>query len=170
MRNAVTPRELRAVMGAFATGVAVVTTSWEGEHQGMTVNSLTSVSLDPPLVLVCLARGTRTERAVVSRRAFIVNLLAQGQEGLSDRFARRGENHFRDLQPEVDDLGLPRLPGWLAYLVCEVEDIHPGGDHVVVVGRVLRCERRAGLPLIYYQGCYHTLSGQGEPARLDWYW
>lgn len=170
MSNDVTPRELRTAMGAFATGVAVVSTSWDGVLCGMTVNSLTSVSLDPPLVLVCLARGSRTEKAVASRGAFAVTLLAEGQEALSDRFARRGADHFRGIEPELDDLGLPRLPGWLAYLACQVADTYSGGDHIVVVGRVLRCERRAGFPLVYYQGRYHALARDGVRAGLDWYW
>ncbi|MDP8958164.1 MAG: flavin reductase family protein [Actinomycetota bacterium] len=168
--HAVEPRAMRNTMGGFATGVAIVMTKVAEELHGMTVNSLTSVSLEPPLLLVCFTRGSRTAEAVQQRGAFVVNLLNHRQEPLSDRFAKPSEDHFEGVQVELNELGLPVLPGGLGHLVCEVEDMHPGGDHVIAVARVLRCESRQGNPLIFYRGKYHTVSGPGRQAQLQWYW
>lgn len=162
------PKLFRDVMGSFATGVAIVTTKVGDELHGMTVNSFTSVSLDPTLILVCFAQGARTTEAVTTRGAFIVNLLEQRQEVLSDRFARRGEDKFEDLEVRLNDHDLPLLPGGLGHLLCEVEATHPGGDHVIVLARVVHCETRSGTPLIFYRGQYDTVTGEGRDAY--WYW
>lgn len=161
------PRALRATMGRFATGVAIITTEHEGTYHGMTVNSLTSVSLEPPLLLVCLTRGARTAEAVVARGAFVVNILGSGQGALSDRFARPGQDHFAGLDPVIGHDGLPELSA-LGHLHCRVQAVHPAGDHVIVVGEVLELRDDERLPLIFYRGKYDTLTGQGRDA--DWYW
>lgn len=160
----------RRIMGGFATGVAVVTTEDGRGLAGMTVNSLTSVSLEPPLLLVSLARGTRTADAVAARGAFTVNLLAAGKGGLSDRFARPGADPFHGLEVGRDSAGLPVLDGGLGHLECATEAIHPGGDHLIVVGRVIRGELAPGSPLVFFRGKYDTLTGRGSDAVLDWYW
>ena len=154
-------------MGRFATGVAIVTTEHDGAYHGMTVNSLTSVSLDPPLLLVCLTRGTRTADAVIARGAFVVNILGAGQDALSNRFARAGEDHFSELEPVIHRDGLPELTA-LGHLHCRVDAVHPGGDHAIVVGEVIALRDDERLPLIFYRGQYDTLTGQGRQA--DWYW
>jgi flavin reductase (DIM6/NTAB) family NADH-FMN oxidoreductase RutF len=164
----VEPSTLRVTMGAFATGVAIVTTEYAGEMHGMTVNSLTSVSLEPPQVLVCLTEDSRTARAVRRRGAFALHLLGHRQQMLSDRFAGRGEPHFNDLDVEVDEDGLPSLPGGIGRLRCVVSDLHEGGDHTIVVGRVSRCEPRDGTPLVFHRGRYHELHGEGHEA--PWLW
>ena len=171
MRTASAPIDaklFRDVMGGFATGVAIVTTKVEDELHGMTVNSFTSVSLDPTLILVCFMKGARTADAVKRRGAFVVNILEQRQEVLSDRFARRGEDHFEGLDVRLNDHDLPILPGGLGHLVCEVEATYPGGDHDIVVARVLHVEARTGVPLIFFRGQYDTLTGDGRDAY--WYW
>jgi 3-hydroxy-9,10-secoandrosta-1,3,5(10)-triene-9,17-dione monooxygenase reductase component len=160
----------RRVMGRFATGVAVIATRDRRGLAGMTVNSLTSVSLSPALLLVCLARDTRTAEAVRARGAFTVNLLSASQGALSDRFARPGEDPFRDLPVELSDDGLPVLEGGVGHLACSTEAIHPGGDHLVVVGRVTGGEPREGSPLVFFNGQYDTLTGRGSDAAIDWYW
>ena len=161
--------ELRDVMGRFATGVAVVTTKVGGKVHGMTVNSLTSVSLDPPLLLVCLHRDSRTAAAVTERGAFVVNLLSRRQEAISDRFARTGTDHFEGLDVELID-DLPVIGKGLGHLVCEVDTTLPGGDHVIVVGRVVRCVPREDAPLVFYRGRYHDATAPGREAEIDWYW
>ncbi len=163
-------RRLRDVMGRFATGVAIVTTRAADESHGMTVNSLTSVSLDPPLLLVCLTRDSRTAGAVSDRGAFVVILLGSRQESISDRFARRGEDHFEGLEVETNDRGLPVFGRGLGWLDCDVESIVDGGDHIIVVGRVVACDAREGTPLVFFRGRYHELKPEGREAHLEWYW
>jgi flavin reductase (DIM6/NTAB) family NADH-FMN oxidoreductase RutF len=158
------------VIGDFATGVAIVTTEQDGAYHGMTVNSLTSVSLDPLLLLVCLTKGTRTATAVRERGAFAVNLLGADQAELSDRFARPGDDHFTGCDVAIHRTGLPVIAGALARLSCEVDAIHPGGDHIIVVGRVLDAETCTAAPLIFHRGRYDALTGQGREAALAWYW
>lgn len=165
---AVDPALLRRTMGGFATGVAVVTTSYRGEPHGMTVNSLTSVSLRPPLVLVCLTRGARTADAVSRRGLFALHLLSRRQEALSNRFARPGEDHFDGPGPPLDDLDLPILPTGIGRLQCEVDVAHAAGDHTIVVARVIGCEPRDGTPLVFYRGRYRDIHGQGHEA--PWLW
>jgi flavin reductase (DIM6/NTAB) family NADH-FMN oxidoreductase RutF len=159
---------LRQTIGGFATGVAVVTTEDDGALHGMTVNSLTSLSLEPPLLLVCLTKGSRTSAAVEHRGAFVVNLLSERQEALSNRFARRGEDHFEGLTLEWTESGLPVLPKGVGRLECEVDRILPGGDHTIVIGRVVGCEPREGAPLAFYRGRYHRIQGDGHAAPWIW--
>lgn len=160
---------LRETMGGFATGVAIITTQLGDEPHGMTVNSLTSVSLDPPLLLVCFTEDSRTATAVRERGWFVVNILSKRQEGLSNRFARPGEDHFEGGEYELNELDLPVIPRTLGHLVCEVDGTYPGGDHVIVIGRVAHCEPSEGSPLVFYRGRYHGLTGRGREAQL-WYW
>lgn len=156
MRNAdahqIDPAQFRAAMSAFTTGVAVITTVCESGWHGMTANSLTSVSLDPCLLLVCPRRGSLTGEAIRQRMAFAVNLLADEQAEISQRFIGKLDERFRDLEVAFDHLGLPLLPDCLAHFSCVVRDIHPGGDHDIVVGEVVACRARDGAPLVYYRG------------------
>jgi flavin reductase (DIM6/NTAB) family NADH-FMN oxidoreductase RutF len=157
-------------MGGFATGVAVVTTSVDGTNHGMTVNSLTSVSLEPPLLLVCLTRDSRTAKAVAERGAFVVNLLGTHQASTSDRFAKRGEDHFEASAFTTNERGLPALAKGLGMLDCDVESVSDGGDHVIVLGRVVAAEARPGTPLVFFRGRYHKLTDAGREAHFEWYW
>lgn len=152
------PRLFRRVMGCFATGVAVVTTSADGEPHGLTVNSLTSVSLDPLILLVCLSTGSRTGAAIRRRGRFAVNLLAGDQEDLSRRFVSRDGPRFPPGSFTTDRWDLPLLAGALAHVVCEVHEIHPVGDHEVLYGRVSACVEGAdAAPLVYWRGRYANL-------------
>jgi len=161
-------RQLRELMGHFPTGVAIVTVAHDGSWYGMTVNSLTSVSLEPPLILVCLLRGTRTACAVRARGAFAVNILASSQDALARRFARPGsEDRYAGLQTRVGPGGLPLLPA-LAHLCCEVREVRDGGDHEIFIAEVHSgdaCERS---PLVFHRGCFHGLAEDGREA--GWYW
>jgi flavin reductase (DIM6/NTAB) family NADH-FMN oxidoreductase RutF len=154
-------RQMRDVMGHFATGVSVVTARAEdGGPVGTTANAISSVSLDPPLLLACLARSSETLAAVRDEGRFAINILAAEQREHSDRFARKGdavgayEVEFHD-----HDLGVPVLPGALATIACEVEAIHPAGDHEIVVGLAHHLEHRepGAKPLLFYRGTYSQL-------------
>ncbi|WP_131738407.1 flavin reductase family protein [Actinomadura roseirufa] len=156
---------MRRTIGRFATGVAVVTThDGQGPH-GMTVNSLTSVSLDPPLLLVCLTTGARTTDAVVTSGRFAVNVLSDRQLEIALRFARRGADHFEGLAPAYGAHRVPVVPDALAHLECTAERHFEAGDHVVVIGRVHGVCDRAGEPLAFLGGRFADLTERGgEPA------
>jgi flavin reductase (DIM6/NTAB) family NADH-FMN oxidoreductase RutF len=158
------------VIGSFATGVAIVTTTDRGTPHGMTVNSLTSVSLDPLLLLVCLTSDSRTADAIAARRAFAVNVLGSHQSELSDRFAMPASDHFAHACYELDEEGLPLLRGAVAQIACGVRDLHASGDHVIVVGEVERASAHDGAPLIFHRGRYDELMGRGREAAFAWYW
>lgn len=159
--------ELRQILGHFATGVTVLTTvDHTGEIRGTTANAFTSVSLDPPLVLVCLAEESETLGAIEARGAFAANILAGDQQEHSDFFSRRGVR----LDPDrygirFGDLGMPVLEGILAHLECEVERVDAGGDHRIVLGRVRAHERHreAVDPLLFFRGGY----GLPEATSMD---
>ena len=159
---------LRRTMGSFATGVAVVTTAMDGELQGMTLNSLTSVSLDPPLVLVCLMRGARTAIAIERSGTFVVNVLRRRQQGIANHFARRGDRRVTLPGTAYDELGTPFIADALARLHCRTDAVHDGGDHVIVVGRIHGGVVNDGPPLVFFRGAYHDIVSDGE--RADWWW
>ncbi|MGA4837354.1 flavin reductase family protein [Streptomyces sp. G45] len=164
--SAVEPLTMRRTMGRFATGVAVVTTSADGAPHGMTVNSLTSVSLDPPLLLVCLTTGARTTEAVTASGRFAVNILSSRQEHLATRFAQRGADHFAGLDVIHGQLHVPVIPDAFARLECTVERHFVAGDHSVVIGEVLDTYERDGEPLGFLGGKFSDIAERGhEPAQ-----
>jgi flavin reductase (DIM6/NTAB) family NADH-FMN oxidoreductase RutF len=152
------PDELRRIMGLFATGVTIVTLLDDtGRPQGLTVNSVTCVSLYPPLLLVCVDRGAVCFPCFKEGRGFAVNILTEEQEALSRRFASRVEDKFEGLTHRPGVLGSPLLKGCLGYLECRIVQAYPGGDHVIFVGEVLRGEAAEGRALLFYQGKYTRL-------------
>lgn len=162
----VDPLAMRRTIGRFATGVAVVTTSAGGTPHGMTVNSLTSVSLDPPLLLVCLTIGARSTGAVSEAGRFAVNILSARQEHLALRFAKRGEDHFAGLEVTNGRHAVPIIPDAFAHLECLVEREFVAGDHLVVIGRVIRVCERDGEPLGFLGGKFSDLAVRGnEPTH-----
>jgi flavin reductase (DIM6/NTAB) family NADH-FMN oxidoreductase RutF len=150
----------RRVMGHFATGVTVVATrDREGEPLGLTVNAFTSVSLEPPLVLVCLHVDADAHDPVLEAGHFGVSILTSDQEELAFRFAQaESDTRFRGVEYEDGPLGSPLLRGSLGWLECRVEEVFPGGDHSIVVGEVVACEPREGDPLAFFRG---NLKGLG---------
>ena len=157
MISTVEPLAMRQTMGRFATGVAVVTAEHDGRPDGMTLNSLTSVSLDPPLLLVCFNHGARSADTVLASGRFAVNILARRQQALALRFAARGEDHFAGLELEYGEHRVPVVPGALAHLECEVDRVIDAGDHTIVLGAVTRTCTSPGDPLAFYTGRFADL-------------
>lgn len=155
----------RTVMGSFPTGVAVVAArSKGGDPCGLTVNSLTSVSLRPLLLLVCLDESSETRAVVLESGSFAVNILRAGSEIVSNAFSRGGREHrFKTLPWREEVTGSPVFEDAVAWIDCRVEQAHLAGDHVIIVGRVQACGLHGGTPLVYLQGRYRRLI---EPEAL----
>jgi flavin reductase (DIM6/NTAB) family NADH-FMN oxidoreductase RutF len=153
-------RAFRNALGCFATGVTVVTTVTDaGEPVGLTANSFSSVSLDPPLVLFCLDRASHNLDAFRAAGRFAVNVLGEDQRDLSVRFSTTIGDRWDGVVWERWETGAPVLNGCLAALDCETEAIHEGGDHVIIVGRVQRLAATTdGKPLLYFRGNYATVA------------
>lgn len=156
------PDELhfRKVMGHFATGVTIVTSrTASGEPRGLTASAVSSVSLRPLLLLVCLSRGSSTRNAVLRSGVFAVNVLEVADRALAKRFARGvREERFDGLEYEQAATGSPLLADALAWLDCRVYDSHELGDHTVVIGEVSGCDARTGDPLVYFRGRFGSFS------------
>jgi flavin reductase (DIM6/NTAB) family NADH-FMN oxidoreductase RutF len=164
----VTGPSLRAAMGRFASGVAVVTTVAGGQPHGMTVNSLTSVSLDPPVLLVCLAGVARSTDAVLAAGRFAVSVLSARQRDLALRFAVNGADHFAGLPLVYGCHAVPVVPEALAHLECLTSDTRSVGDHVVVFGEVERVCYSDGAPLAFHGGRFGSFTEQGEDP-VPWF-
>jgi flavin reductase (DIM6/NTAB) family NADH-FMN oxidoreductase RutF len=151
-------RDLRDVLGQFATGVTVVTSVVDGRPHGTTVNSFTAVSLNPPLVMVALDRRSTTCRNL-DGAPFAVNVLSRRQDVLARHFAGR------PVTTPVEWVAgeVPRLAGTLAYLVCEPWRTYDGGDHLLFIGRVTEFAHAGGDPLVFYRGAFRPL---GEPFEV----
>lgn len=145
----------RTVLGHFPTGVVVVTASGPDGPVGLSVNSFTSVSLEPPLVAFCAHRRSRSWAVIAEARAFCVNVLADDQEALSRVFATRGADKFSGVGWSPAPSGSPRLHDALAWIDCRVDAVHDAGDHQICVGRVGELDvGRGGGPLVFYRGGY----------------
>lgn len=152
-------RTFRDALGCFATGVTVVTAMCpDGSPVGLTANSFTSVSLDPPLLLVCIANSAGSAPFLRDAERFAVNVLQIGQQPTSNRFAGKGEDRFGLTPWEVGEYGTPVLTGSLSSFECARDAVHDGGDHFILVGRVLKAifEPRRD-PLLYFRGKYRKL-------------
>jgi 3-hydroxy-9,10-secoandrosta-1,3,5(10)-triene-9,17-dione monooxygenase reductase component len=144
----------RNAMGVFATGVAVLTTAHEGQYHGVTINSLTAVSLDPFLLLACLNKSSVTGDAIRNRREFMVSLLAETQLDISRRFVGKSENRFSGIELNYSESGLPMPVGCVGYLSCNVRAVHDGGDHDIIIADVIACDEQPGNPLVFWRGRY----------------
>jgi flavin reductase (DIM6/NTAB) family NADH-FMN oxidoreductase RutF/pimeloyl-ACP methyl ester carboxylesterase len=152
-------RTFRDALGCFATGVTIITAMGpDGKPIGLTANSFTSVSLDPPLLLVCIANTAGSAPIMRKAQRFAVNVLQIGQQPTSNRFAGKGEDRFAATPWEVGEFGTPVLTGSLSSFECERDALHDGGDHFILVGRVLKAmfEPRRD-PLLYFRGKYRRL-------------
>ena len=152
------PALYRQTCARFATGITVVTAIDENGHpHGMTVNSFSSVSLDPPLVLVSIDLRNAILGHFLSSRFFAINILAEHQQHLSMRFSSPSENRFHKIEWHAGTTGVPLLEGVLAHLECAVAQTFEAGDHTVLVGEVRYAGYREGRPLVYFGSCYQSL-------------
>jgi flavin reductase (DIM6/NTAB) family NADH-FMN oxidoreductase RutF len=152
------PEELRKIAGNWLTGVAVVTTvDGQGKPHGMTMNAVTSLSLEPPQFLICIDRKARTLDAIRESACFCINYLAENQQDLAAQFARRGGDRFSQLEYQAGKTGAPILAGTIAHVECRLRAVHPGGDHGIVVGNAVHGAATGGDPLVYFRGQYRKL-------------
>jgi flavin reductase (DIM6/NTAB) family NADH-FMN oxidoreductase RutF/DNA-binding GntR family transcriptional regulator len=157
------PQHFRHVIGHLASGVTVVTTRVDDQPHGMTASSVTSLSMNPPMMLACLNRATPTTQAVSRSGFYSVNVLGQGHALLAQQFAVPSEDKFRDVEVVDGVLGAPLLVGALAHIECEVTEETTGGTHSIFLGRVARATAGEGQPLTYFRGGF----GRFEFARDD---
>ena len=153
-------RAFRNALGEFATGVAAVTTVVEGQSPiGITVNSFSSVSLDPPLILWCLDKKSDTADVFNKCRGFTVNVLNGSQQDLSNRLSRPGEHSLQGIATSQGVNGVPSIDEALTSFECEVETRHDAGDHIIMIGRVIGFHQHEPIaPLIYHRGAYCALA------------
>jgi 3-hydroxy-9,10-secoandrosta-1,3,5(10)-triene-9,17-dione monooxygenase reductase component len=147
----------REAISHFASGVTVITTVHEGRRVGMTASAVSSLSLDPILLLVCINTKLTTHTAIEQSRRFVVNVLGEGQEELALHFARAADDKFAGI-PLSPDYELPVLEDAIAHFVCDVHERIPGGDHSIFIGQVLECAAQAGKrPLVYFRSGFGAL-------------
>jgi flavin reductase (DIM6/NTAB) family NADH-FMN oxidoreductase RutF len=154
----VTPDEFRSVLGRFPSGVTVVTTKApDGSDSGMTVSAFCSVSLEPPLVLICIEKTAPTYEALTNSTGFVVNILAAAQEQLARRFAIVDIDRFEGVGYSRSQNGFAVLDDVLGLIECRAVAQHDAGDHTVIVGEVEAARADTGTPLLYYRGGYAQL-------------
>ncbi|MFW6033609.1 MAG: flavin reductase family protein [bacterium] len=150
--------EFRRVLGRYVTGVVVVASQWDGQQHGITVNSFTSVSLDPPLIAFCAAHSSNTWPSVRAAGRFAVSILADTQQEVCGLFATKGVDRFAAVPWTRSPSGHPILEEAVGWLDCRVDAIHPAGDHDLVVGEVTALGADDGMPLVFFQGAFAELA------------
>ncbi|MCS6953268.1 MAG: flavin reductase family protein [Bryobacterales bacterium] len=156
--SAVNRDSFRRACAKFPTGVAIATVNGaDGAPHGLTVNSFTSVSLSPPLVLICVDHAAAVLRHFRAAQCFGINVLRESQRELSVHFARKGHDRFDGMEWTPGATGAPLLAGVLASLECVVEKTVEAGDHTIFIGKVVAAAAHPGRPLVYYESGYHTL-------------
>src|SRR5215813_10059723 len=154
------PSELRKVMGCFVTGVTVITTRDQSRKPyGLTANAVTSLSLTPPLLLICVDRKAETYPHFFDSKIFVLNILREDQEDISRRFAKTGGDKFTGVRYRIGRLDTPILEGTLGHVECRIIETLEGGDHVIHVGEVQHAEAHDGAPLLFFRGKYRQLAG-----------
>jgi flavin reductase (DIM6/NTAB) family NADH-FMN oxidoreductase RutF len=169
-QQAFNTREFRSALGSFATGITVVTTRGDDEAFGLTANAFSSVSLDPPLVLVCVINGTRGSESIQQNGVFAINILGAEQEPYSRYFASkdrpRGKDAFSHVPHRTEITGAPILEGVAGYLDCRVHASHVAGDHIIFIGEVVGLGLDpAASPLLFHQGQYRYLTDAQESMK-----
>jgi flavin reductase (DIM6/NTAB) family NADH-FMN oxidoreductase RutF len=154
----VSPDEFRSVLGRFPSGVTVVTTkSGDGTDHGMTVSAFASVSLEPPLVLICIEKNASAYEALTNASGFVVNILSRNQEQIARRFAIVDIDRFEGIGYTRSQNGFAILDEVLGVIECNVTAKHDAGDHTIIVGEVEATRAENGAPLLYYRGGYAQL-------------
>lgn len=157
----ITDEVFKNALSHFPSGVTVITYSYLGKQSGLTVSSFSSLSLDPPLILFCLQKNITSHDPIYDSGKFVVNILAQGQDSISNQFASGKmdkQSLIEELGCKTGDLNVPILPGILSYIECEVDRFVDGGDHSIVIGKVISAGSDDGLrPLLYYRRNYYSI-------------
>lgn len=156
---AISNDEFRAALSRFPSGVTVATTKdSEGAFHGITVSAFCSLSLDPPLVLICIEKSAGSHDALYEAKAFVVNILSSTQIDLSEQFAALMPDKFNGVSYRLGIEGMPVLEGVVASLECRLKQVCDGGDHTIFIGSVENVSINDGLPLVYSQSAYWTIS------------
>jgi flavin reductase (DIM6/NTAB) family NADH-FMN oxidoreductase RutF len=164
--RAIDPVRFREVLGHLPTGVTVITAHTEAGPTGMAANSVTSVSLDPPLVLFCPAKSSTTWPAIRDAGTFCINVMAKFHAMTTRQFALKDSDRFAGVEHHSHDCG-PALGGAVAWIGCEIVAEHDAGDHTIVVGRVLQIEATPEIdPLVFFRGRYGTFTDDLVPPAL----
>lgn len=151
----ITGQDFRRLCSAWATGVAVITANAaDDELYALTMNSVTSLSLEPPMMLICVAKSSETLPVIQAAGAFCINVLADGQQAISAQCAAKGRNKLKDVPLRSGRFGSLVIEGALVALECRLVDEYDGGDHRILVGQVVSGHETTGKPLVYYQGSY----------------
>lgn len=162
----------RNVVGHFATGVTIITTTLNGVPYGTTASAVTSLSMDPPMMLICLNKTSETQAAVLASGTFAVNILAEGQSQLAGQFARKGPNKFDGVSYDLGAGDAPLLTAALATMQCQTVETVTGGTHTVFLAHVLDADATDGEPLTYFRGTFGRLERAREAAAYlavrDW--
>jgi flavin reductase (DIM6/NTAB) family NADH-FMN oxidoreductase RutF len=154
----VTPDEFRSVLGRFPSGVTVVTTkNGDGSDEGMTVSAFCSVSLEPPLVLICIEKNASAHKALTTASGFVINILAATQEQIARRFSIVDIDRFEGVGYSRSQSGFALLDDVLGIIECARFAMHDAGDHTIIVGEVEAARAQSGTPLLYYRGGYAQL-------------
>jgi flavin reductase (DIM6/NTAB) family NADH-FMN oxidoreductase RutF len=157
-KKGVAPQAFLRACAQFSTGVAIATVlDRRGSPHGMTVNSFTSVSLEPPLVLVCIDHKARIREHFLTENSFAINILREDQQALSTHFARPADDRFGSVDWFAGETGAPLIPDALATLECTVVQRLESGDHTVLIGEVVSAIRHEGRPLVYFSSGYRAL-------------
>jgi flavin reductase (DIM6/NTAB) family NADH-FMN oxidoreductase RutF len=156
--QSVTEREFRDTLARWASGVTVVTARHDGEPVGMTAASFASLSLDPPLVLVCIAHSASSHEGLTAARGFGIHILGADQDDISALFSQPGPDKFTSFPDERGPFDVPLLPAGVARLVCAPHETLNGGDHTILIGRVVQTELAGTDPLVYCNRTYGRLS------------
>ncbi|MGD9719964.1 MAG: flavin reductase family protein [Pirellulales bacterium] len=155
---AVDQADFRRALGHFAAGVTVVTTKFDGKNSGITVTAFSSLSLEPPLVLICIDQRARMHERLPVGGAFAVNMLRDDQELVSREFATSKGDPFAVVGHREGATGVPILEGTLCAIECKIVERLPGGDHTIIIGEVETTHLREGKPLLYFRGGYSQLN------------
>ncbi len=158
----VSAEQFRKVLSQFATGVTIITLKTQDGLHGLTVNAFSAVSLEPPLILICIQKNGASQAALSQAGQFVVNILSAGQRELAGRFANsklEGEQRFSGVQYRLNQKGHPILNNTLGYLECRIADEIAAGDHVIFLGQVEQAKINTGgaHPLLFFNSQYHTL-------------
>jgi flavin reductase (DIM6/NTAB) family NADH-FMN oxidoreductase RutF len=162
--------EYRQAIARFATGVTIITTDTPDGYAGMTASAVSSLSLEPRLLLVCISNHLPTHRAIQVSRRFAVNVLGAGDAALARRFASPREDKFAGLELDCSE-GVPLLRRAIAHFVCDVTERFPGGDHSIFIGGVRRCDHQPeARPLVFYASSFRDLRHEDDDAPDPWAW